>query len=52
MRSMIWQTAVTLCLLLANASFERGWSRAGYTEAEIKPLFKNAPSNCEFEWLT
>lgn len=29
-----------------------GCGLAGYSEAEIKPLFANAPSNCDFEWQT
>lgn len=29
-----------------------GCGLAGYTEAEIKPFFKTAPPNCDFEWET
>lgn len=29
-----------------------GCGLAGYTEEEIKPLFEEAPENCEFTWLT
>lgn len=27
-----------------------GCGLAGYTEAEIKPMFEGAPSNCRFTW--
>lgn len=29
-----------------------GCGLAGYTEAEIRPLFARAPANCEFTWET
>lgn len=29
-----------------------GCGLAGYTEAEIKPMFADAPPNCDFEWET
>jgi hypothetical protein len=29
-----------------------GCGLAGYTEAEIQPLFAGAPANCEFTWET
>ncbi len=28
-----------------------GCGLAGYTEAQIRPLFTGAPDNCDFEWL-
>jgi hypothetical protein len=28
-----------------------GCGLAGYTEAQIRPLFDGAPDNCEFTWL-